>query len=401
MPINKKIVRFVNRVSQKQLDTDKRRTRTIEETRATLHSTLAALEECKTKIRGAIAISGRSGSLIKGSKAYAYAIDFVNRFNDSVIELSDELYLSRRSFKILPKADDPLDSPGNNPIDLMHEISSLQSAFPCGTGYSLKHSEIWVITPEITLQAYGELVDDDIKVCLGQFKIILKFVALENGSRHKTYHIESTRGQQYASKQGRYIHPHIDNGNGTLCAGEGGSAIAQALNSNRIVDFFEIVTSILSTYNGESPYFPLEQWYKLPCHGCNEFYDEDDLVGCEKHPQSLYCIHCTTSCHCCEEDANHCCLTYCRSCDERSCDDCFYDCKTPSCTNRQCQKCIEEGYCPKCFRRIQRRRELRKQKRDSEAGKLKEEEHLHLMLEENPSRTEEYVRELLELPAKE
>lgn len=409
MPIDKKIIRLVNGINRKGLTSGELANRTdLQHSEATLLIALERLEACQKTIRGALSINSRSRSFARDSKPYRLACDFYNKFQESIAVLSDDLYIARRAFRIRPKATGNGGEANNHPADLIHEIAALDKEFPYGSGYSLTEKEVWVITPEITLTAYDHRKEEDISVYLGQFKIALSFA--DSIPRYK---ITCVQGLTYASRyRSQYIHPHIDN---HLCTGEGGSAIERALQSNRIIDFFEIVTAILSTYNHDSPYFSLIYWEQVPCSGCNGWHDEDSLVHCEEHPDNRYCEHCRSSCTSCSEVLFGCCVKYCPQCDLNNCENCIIECKTDGCEHKLCKSCSKDGLCFTCFRRTERNR-LRREARKKKAALKKEEEAkkteevvtvdpvispLAALMAENPGRSEEYIRELLELPPKE
>lgn len=70
-------------------------------------------------------------------------------------------------------------------------------------------------------------------------------------------------------------HPHVS---GThICTGRGGSALAKALSDGRICDAFEIIHSILCTYNPSSPYRRIEAWLGEPCHDCGDHKPPDQM----------------------------------------------------------------------------------------------------------------------------
>lgn len=169
-----------------------------------------------------------------------------------------------------------------------------------------------------------------------------------------------------------YFHPHVRGGNrGTLCRGEGGTAIARAEKEGRYFDVVDMIIAILSTY-GSNPYVRIEQWNgvcdekfnpetglilsvedEVPaevrpvvtCSGCGVSHDNPVSCfqsGCQYHN---VCIGCLTRCQgtmpdesrcnqwLCEEHAwvcSNCGRNMCNShftLDEEAevCDDCFRD----------------------------------------------------------------------------
>jgi hypothetical protein len=62
-----------------------------------------------------------------------------------------------------------------------------------------------------------------------------------------------------SSCRAEVTHPHVLDDH--LCEGEGRQAIHAALTAGRLVDFFHLVKGILETYNEDSPYEALSDWY--------------------------------------------------------------------------------------------------------------------------------------------
>jgi hypothetical protein len=138
-------------------------------------------------------------------------------------------------------------------------------------------------------------------------------------------------------------HPHVKGDQ--LCEGDGQVAIAQALRKGRLLDFFQIVSRILETYNGGSAYVSLSEWNGTPCTDCGAVTGEDDRYTCEFCHDSI-CQECLSSCARCESFCCQSCATSCRSCEESICSSCQRDC---ACGRHLCRTCISEGgLCEEC-----------------------------------------------------
>lgn len=124
-------------------------------------------------------------------------------------------------------------------------------------------------------------------------------------------------------------HPHVQSE--SLCEGDGGQAIENALNECRFCDFFTLIMSILETYNSGSPYVSLEEWEGEPCNDCGCSMDSDEGYSCYEQGVRI-CSDCAY--HCCDCENSFC------SREITCCDDCSKDI---------CCKCLsEESVCDSC-----------------------------------------------------
>ena len=182
-------------------------------------------------------------------------------------------------------------------------------------------------------------------------------------------------------------HPHVKNGK--LCSGDGGDIMQLALRQGRLEDYFRIVEAVMNTYNDDSPYEPLSDWYDpdresqtlcdvcgewsdestfhcsscsvglcescstiSECQSCNEWYCEECMSGgCEGCGESM-CSECTLSCIGCDNIYCKECTTECSQCSNRSCQECLTAC---SCDAEVCHECRNEccycgdTYCDYCL----------------------------------------------------
>ena len=166
--------------------------------------------------------------------------------------------------------------------------------------------ELSIITEPIELE----------EVPLGEFRIVLH---LSRWDQPPAYEIEPL-DPNWASSATDVCHPHISRG--YLCEGEGKSAVQQALRAGRLSDFFLIVQRILTTYNSDSAYVPLDEWHGTPCEDCGTTFEEAELCRC-RYSDRLLCDDCNAICEGCEAAFAHEYLTSCSECDELFCPDCL------------------------------------------------------------------------------
>lgn len=155
-------------------------------------------------------------------------------------------------------------------------------------------------------------------------------------------------------------HPHIERN--SLCTGDNRRIVFLALREFRLLDYFQMVNSILNTY-GSNPYIKLSLWYTEKCDDC-DWRDHDNTTctecdrgychscirscaGCDDY----YCISCIGNvCNCCENWVCSGCKIEC-NCDREVCPDCKIRCSC--CDNEICLSCkiicnCDREVCPDC-----------------------------------------------------
>ena len=230
--------------------------------------------------------------------------------------------------------------------DLIDELKQLEKEFGQVTFIDNKLS---VITEAITLE----------DIPLGEFKIVIDL--------HNTdhlYYIEAVNPNPAHGDEG-VTHPHIRNGH--LCEGNGTVPIGSALENGRIADFFLIIKSILETYNPESPYISLEDWFGIECYNCGESTNSEDIYICEGCEERFcdqcvvvcsicggsYCDECINLCSICGRHICSSCSTTCSNCGNDICDDCSFVCEC--CGGVYCKSCLTrcedcgQFFCPGCI----------------------------------------------------
>ncbi|HEV8068976.1 MAG TPA: hypothetical protein VGP76_14665 [Planctomycetaceae bacterium] len=139
-------------------------------------------------------------------------------------------------------------------------------------------------------------------------------------------------------------HPHVKGEQ--LCEGDGRLSIDRALRAGRLLDFFQIVSRILDTYNPGSAYVSLSNWSGSPCADCGDTVCDGDQYGCDRCGD-LLCRDCLSSCVRCDALCCNSCRHYCRSCEESICSGCQHDCG--QCQRSVCNSCLSEtGLCQEC-----------------------------------------------------
>lgn len=213
---------------------------------------------------------------------------------------------------------------------IIEEIRAINSNWP---DVSFRNNKLCIKITKVVL------TDENESVSLGDFNMVFDI--------HKGLTVESI--DQITSKDGA-IHPHI-NDSKELCTGDGQDAMSMALDQGRLEDYFRIVESIVRTYNDDSPYTKLREWYdpdhdgEVYCESCGEWESEDNFISCHEC-DLIICQACSSdgggSCNCghwmCDS-----CLTVCEGCSTALCGHCGVRC--PDCGNMYCEECIKECDC--------------------------------------------------------
>jgi hypothetical protein len=120
------------------------------------------------------------------------------------------------------------------------ELWALQQEFD-DVEFHGEENALCVVTEPITLE----------DVYLGRFRIALYLGSLCELYQRVPYFVLAIDPHPAATDDA-VTHPHVSND--VLCEGDGTAAIRAALETGRLVDFFTMVRSILTTYNPDSPY---------------------------------------------------------------------------------------------------------------------------------------------------
>ncbi len=196
--------------------------------------------------------------------------------------------------------------------------------------YDSEHQILAVTTEAIKLEG----------LYFGEFEIQLHIPSLAEMRYNSLYSIVALDPHPAGSNQ-CVTHPHVSDEK--LCAGDAAAAIQQALANGRICDFFQLVHSVLTTYNPASPFVKLEEWDGIPCYDCGYTMSSDDSYFCQGC-ENTYCEECISSCRHCEDFYCFSCLADCRVCGDSVCGACVKDC--PDCGEGLCHSCVEDNQCP-------------------------------------------------------
>ena len=190
---------------------------------------------------------------------------------------------------------------------------------------------------------------------LGPFEIQLYVPDLAEMRTCAPYRIVALDPQPAANNP-HVTHPHVSDEQ--LCPGDAGAAIQAALATGRICDFFTLVTSVLGTYNRDSPYVALDDWFGVACYDCGCMTDRDETYWC-RCCEHDFCTDCVSSCDQCSDTTCLGCLKECMSCGNSTCLNCIdtcpvceepvcHNCLTtcPDCETKLCRLCLTEEQCP-------------------------------------------------------
>ncbi len=172
-------------------------------------------------------------------------------------------------------------------------------------------------------------------VYLGTFEIRLDWGKLTEGHPHN-YRVFALDANPAATND-CVTHPHVQDE--VVCEGAGHLPIRKALEQGRLLDFFELVASLLRTYNSASPFVSLPNWYGVECADCGDTICDDERYSCEKC-ETIVCGECYFSCSDC--DGIFCveCVTSCEECCEKRCNSCSKQCS--HCGKEFCQDCLDD-----------------------------------------------------------
>ena len=215
--------------------------------------------------------------------------------------------------------------------EIVKELDALEDEFG-GWSYNYEEEELSVTTDSITLE----------DINLGSFNIVIELNSLGPGHSWPPYRIVANEPNP-ASSDEDVTHPHVQSG--ALCEGDAGGLLRIALTEGRLTDFFNMIKSVLTTYNAGSPYVALEKWNGQQCHDCGYTMDDDDGHHCESCDHD-FCSDCTHDCRGCGNTICSNCTTDCQECNKRFCGNCIKTCE--DCNENYCENCLDEGRCAAC-----------------------------------------------------
>lgn len=230
-------------------------------------------------------------------------------------------------------ATEPLIDPDNNTTlrqQIADELHSLMQEFGEVT-WNPSSTTLSVTTPRIVLQ----------EIDLGPFEIALNFSRMAVPPAYEVLPL----APEFGGGGIEYPHPHVK---GTrLCEGAGSEILRAALQGGRLSEFFLIIRQILQTYNDESAYLSLDDWWLESCHACGASIDPDDLSRCSSCSAPL-CSQCGYCCEQCQTLLCPDCDDRCSVCDRVCCSNCAETCS--ACQQAHiCQECLDDqSHCPHC-----------------------------------------------------
>jgi len=215
---------------------------------------------------------------------------------------------------------------------IAEELRALQQEFD-DVEFNREEEALCVTTEPITLE----------DIYLGEFRIELHLDKLHE-LYHKVPYFVVAIDPHPAATDETVTHPHVSND--VMCEGDGAAAIKVSLETGRLVDFFVMVRSILTTYNPGSPYVSLADWYGVSCYECGYVMDNDSSYYCT-YCENVVCDECSTGCASCGESVCKSCAATCEICERSLCPQCA-KARCSECESVCCESCLEDGLCPGC-----------------------------------------------------
>jgi hypothetical protein len=130
-------------------------------------------------------------------------------------------------------------------------------------------------------------------VHFGNFQVsfdMRNFCLVEHGSVPSAKAVTPNR----PSDDDEHTHPHV-RGN-EVCIGNGRGPLDKAITQARLQDCFEIVRSVLSTYNGADPFAPIIKWTGMRCKNCDAYYESEEAGSTCNKCERTYCENCVAQC---------------------------------------------------------------------------------------------------------
>ncbi len=192
--------------------------------------------------------------------------------------------------------------------------------------YDRREQTISVTTEAIELES----------IYLGRFEIRLDVVP-PSGGDHSHYRVIAKDPNSAAANES-VTHPHVQDE--SLCEGDGREPIRNALEQGRLLDFFVIVANLLRTYNPDSPYVSLNDWYGVACADCGISVPDEDGFTCGTC-EALVCDACYCGCSACGESYCGECVKCCPGCNDHCCNHCMKTCAV--CDAEVCSDCLTDN----------------------------------------------------------
>lgn len=222
---------------------------------------------------------------------------------------------------------------------LHEELRALVDEFDA-VDWSNEH--LWVNTEPIELEG----------VYLGRFQIRLRLDCIGALATSDDDFEVVALDPNPAGNHDEVTHPHVSGGR--LCQGDATGPIRRALQQARLVDFFQVVCSVLRTYNAASPFVSLDEWEGVRCGDCGAGMSPEEASHCESCGDTC-CDECYSCCQNCDTVRCAACLTDCHGCGDGHCGSCLSACEACGTSGfcegclAKCQQCEREGLCDSCL----------------------------------------------------
>lgn len=250
--------------------------------------------------------------------------------------------------ELVSRLESNLRSVRDHALDLLRQLEQVRDP-PCAVTLRDVHEEVEALFEEFesvhcdlragTLSVTTEPIELE-GVDLGRFVIRLD---LDRLRRNDVQPYDVIALDQRGSLSGGYTHPHV--AAETLCEGDGKSAIRRALAEGRLVDFFNIVGSVLQTYNAGSAYASLDEGDGITCGDCGGTWNSDEIGSCDCCGESV-CDECYSRCTQCEACCCAECSPVCKGCDQTYCRRHLRRCA--GCQELNCEECLSDNLCLEC-----------------------------------------------------
>ena len=213
------------------------------------------------------------------------------------------------------------------------ELLQLEQEFG-DVGYDRQAPSLSVVTEPITLEG----------IALGRFEIRLELNGLDGPVVPERYLRIVALEPNPAGGHAAVTHPHVSDER--LCPGEATMLLRSALTAGRLCDLFLVVQSVLTTYNEDSPFVPLDHWEGQACTECECTIGREDGCWCEACERD-FCEACVDACPGCRTTLCQGCMVQCAACTEAHCESCLRNCV--KCQAACCAKCLgDTRLCPAC-----------------------------------------------------
>ena len=266
------------------------------------------------KIIEAKSIKDKEKRLIKIDSVFRSNIDMLYPRIDRLLRNYNQKFANAK-LQLLVK--DKINTIG----DITKDILALNVMYEDKTSIDLRANIIEVITDPITLSYNNKDWE------FGEFKIIYRYL-LPSSEPHLRFVALEPLWAREDSESG-CSHPHIQDN--YLCMGDAEEGILSSMKTGNVYNLFQILNSVLTTYNPRSPYISLENWYGIPCSSCGRTSSIEDTYNCS-NCDDTFCDECIYSCN---------------DCGANLCSECYYTCN--DCGDIYCKECIDDnGLCYDC-----------------------------------------------------